>query len=193
MKSTLDVKVTSGMAIFLFLAILVFKGDFEKNGLSAATGAISAAAFLRFLFVKWIWKCKWLRWLECVHGVPYLEGNWTGEFNSSGNSKTPEERKNGDVKVAIKQPDIHSIRITRTSNESRSTSQGESITVSDDGTGCLVYTYLSDPNGNVRDRSNISFGSAKLIFDRKNPTRLAGNYWTDQQTQGTFEIKKSRK
>lgn len=193
MKNSLDVKITSGLAIFFFVLILVIKGDIEKNVLSAATSGISLAAFFRFAFVKWIWKWRWLRWLERFHGVPFLEGNWTGQFDSSGNARTPADRLSGEVKVAIIQPDIHSIRIIRTSDESRSTSQGESISISDDGTGCLLYTYLSEPAGNVRNRSNISYGSAKLIFDRKNPTKLSGNYWTDQQTQGLFEIKKTRK
>lgn len=190
---SMDVKITSGMAIFFFVLILVVKGNIEENALSAATSGISIAAFLRFAFVKWIWKWRWLRWLERFHGVPYLEGNWTGQFDSSGNTRTPADRLTGAVKVVIAQPDIRSIRIMRTSDESRSTSLGESISISDDGTGCLLYSYLSEPAGNVRDRSNISYGSAKLIFDRKNPTKLWGNYWTDQQTQGLFEIKKLRK
>jgi hypothetical protein len=189
MRSDLDVKVTAGIGIFVFLALLIFKGtDVFKDIVSVASTAISITVFVRYLFVKWIWKYPVIRFLEPLHKVPIIEGEWAGEIESTGNLQTPSDRNRVTVSVKIRQPDIHTVRVIRSSDESSSRSFNESIEVFDDGSTVLTYSYRSEPIAAVRDRSPISYGTAKLTLRRESPLRLEGDYWTDQKTTGRMSI-----
>ncbi|WP_291516614.1 hypothetical protein [Bdellovibrio sp. ArHS] len=193
MKSQMDVKVTAGLAIIIFGLMAVFKGsDFSKDLVSLISSAISWTVIVRLLFVKWAWKWKLFKILERLHKVPNLEGKWKGQFNSTGNSNTPSDRLNGKVEVEICQPDIHTIKVVRKSDESTSRSFGEMFEVSDDGLIHFTYSYVSEPKATVRDRSPISYGTVRLVLSRTPALALEGNYWTDQKTTGTYNLKKTK-
>lgn len=193
MRSDLDVKITAGLAIFMFAALAVFKGsDFSRDVVSVVSTAVTWTVILRLLFVKWMWKWKILRFLEQVHKVPCLEGKWIGEYHSTGNPNTPPDRLKGVAEVEICQPDIHTIKVVRKSEESTSRSFGEEINVSNDGLTHLTYTYLSEPKATVRDRSPISYGAARLSFTKGERQKLEGNYWTDQKTTGFLSFERQR-
>lgn len=53
----------------------------------------------------------------------------------------------------------------------------------------LIYTYLNEPDAVVRERSQIHYGSARLLID--NSAKLMnGNYWTDRKSIGTIRLLK---
>ncbi len=191
MKSSLDVKLTAGLAIVVFAILAILKGDqFAKEILSVFSTAISWTVLGRLLYVKWLWKTKPFRWLGFVHKVPYLEGKWTGEYHSTGNPNTPPDRLRGAAEVEICQPSIHTIKIIRRSAESTSRSFGEEFLYGDDGITQVIYSYMSEPKATVRHRSAISYGSARLTLD-KAAQILEGDYWTDQKTTGTLSLQKN--
>lgn len=189
MKSQLDVKITLGTGIAVFVLLALFSDALTVKELLSLIGkAISITVVARYLFVKWIWKWRWLRFLENLHGTPYLEGEWDGIVNSTGNDSTPADRKKVNVAVKICQPDIFSVKIIRTSDEGSSSSSGGAIQKMEDGRYVLSYSYLSDPDATVRKRSPISYGAARLILVSSDS--LSGNYWTDQKTTGTLVLKR---
>lgn len=191
MKSELDVKLTAGLAILIFAVLAIREGqNFASQILSVFSSAISWTVVVRLLYVKWLWKLKPLRWLESIHHVPYLEGVWTGEYHSTGNPNTPPDRLKGAAEVEICQPNIHTIKVIRRSIESTSRSFGEEILKGDDGIIQLIYSYRSEPKATVRDRSSISYGSARLTLERNGTAKLEGDYWTDQKTTGTLALTK---
>lgn len=188
MRSELDVKITSGLGIAFFVGIAIFKGPrFSEELVSVASSAVTATVIARFFFVKWIW--KWMPHFVC--GVPLLEGEWEGKLESTGNERTPDERKEVKVTVSVVQPDMFSVRVVRGSDESKSSSFGECLKKETDGTVELLYSYRSEPNAMVRERSPISYGTARLRTSTTKLDELAGDYWTDQKTTG--HIKLSRK
>lgn len=190
MKSQMDVKVTAGLAIVIFGLMAVAKGsDFSKDLVSVISSAISWTVIVRLLFVKWAWKCKLFKIFEKLHKIPNLEGKWEGQFHSTGNSNTPKDRLIGEVEVEICQPDIHTIKVVRKSDESTSRSFGEVFEVSEDGLTHFTYSYVSEPKATVRDRSQISYGTVRLVLNQKPVPTLEGNYWTDQKTTGTYNLK----
>src|SRR5258707_797491 len=104
MKRSHDVKITAFIAIFTFIAIAVIKGSsFQKELWDAISTAVSFTLFGRYLFVKWIW--KWIP-LERFHGVPLLEGTWSGNFISTWSATGQPPYATGTVDVKIAQPDI---------------------------------------------------------------------------------------
>ncbi len=184
----------AGITIFIFIALLIIPDEISRRSIfSAATGAVGYTSLFTIFFAKWAWKWKILRLLEKIHKVPVLEGSWEGSFESLGNAKTPDDRKNGRVTVEISQPSIYSVRVVLQTDETESRSLGEQIIHSNDGTTQLLYTYLSEPKTTVRARSAISYGSAKLRYYDKENSRLEGNYWTDQQTAGNLTLAKTKK
>lgn len=189
MKSELDAKITIGLGIAIFLLLAALKGPkFSEDILSVASSAISATVIFRFLFIKWIW--KWIPFAICR--VPFLEGEWKGGVESTGNDKTPADRTQVKVDVSIIQPDMFSVKVIRRSDESASTSFGEILTNESDGTVELLYSYRSEPNAMVRDRSPISYGTARLRTNLKDLESLKGDYWTDQKTTGVLSLKRKK-
>ncbi len=194
MKNSLYIKIVAGIAVFLFVTLLLIPDEITRKSIfSAATGAVGYTSILTIFFSKWAWKWKVLRSLEKIHKVPVLEGNWEGTFESLGNAKTPADRRTGKVTVEISQPSIYTVRVVLHTDETDSRSLGEQIIYSNDGSTQLLYTYLSEPKTTVRPRSAISFGSAKLNYYCKEDCKLEGNYWTDQQTAGTLNLIKAKK
>jgi hypothetical protein len=192
MKNSLDAKLTLWLGFISFFFIVLLKIKFNGNAddlFSSVSQAVLAATLLRFGFVKWAWKWRPFAWTERFHKTPLLEGSWTGTYQSNGNEKTPQDKLTGKAEVTIFQPDIHTIKIMRESDESISKSISEDITV-DDGHYFLTYTYLNEPNATVKGRSSISYGAARLKMKRKDQANLEGNYWTDQHTTGFLSIKK---
>lgn len=189
MKTNLDIKFTAFISIFVFLFIILIKGELSWNTLwsNISTAATVALAF-RWVLYKWVWKWKFLSVLEHFHGVPYLEGNWVGKYDSTGNTNTPFDRLTGDAELEICQPDILTLKFIRRSGESASRSYGENIHRGDDGIVQLRYSYLNEPNATVRPRSPISYGSTILNYSRARKEILSGSYWTDQKTTGTLEF-----
>lgn len=191
MKSDLDVKLTAGLAIAVFAVLVVLEGQaFWSNAWSVAMRAIGWTTIVRLAYVRWIWKWAILSACERVHSVPNLEGSWVGTFHSTGNHKTPEDRREGDIEVEITQPTIHTVKVTRRSDESVSHSFAETFERGEDGAVYLTYSYQSVPKAAVRDRSGISYGTARLVLRRGKPCRLEGSYWSDQKTTGDLNLSK---
>jgi hypothetical protein len=194
MKNSLSIKIVAGIAISTFITLLIIPDEISRKSIfSAATGAVGYTSLLAIFFAKWAWKWKILSSLGRIHKVPVLEGIWEGTFESVGNEKTPDDRKNGKVIVEISQPSISSVKVVLQTDETESRSLGEQIIHSNDGTTQLLYTYLSEPKTTVRARSAISYGSAKLRYYNKENCRLEGSYWTDQQTIGNLNLTKTKK
>lgn len=190
MKHEWDVKLTVGLAIVVFLILAAFKGpDFSKEILSIISSTISITFIGRFIFIKWIW--KWLPFLECIHGIPKIEGNWSGTFESTWRPSPDAPPATGPIEVKITQPDIYHIKLTQKSGESLSHSYGEVFETLEDGSIFLNFSYKNVPNADVRERSQISFGSARYQLEREGSAKLSGNYWTDRKSTGKITVVKN--
>lgn len=193
MKDENAVKATSLLSIISFIGVALYKGaDFQKELLNAITQAVSITILLRFVYVKWLW--KWLPWLEYVHSVPYLEGVWSGVFQSTWQPPDGSPPPKGLIEVKISQPNMFTIKVTQKSGESISYSYGESFEHLEDDTIFLNYSYRNEPNASVRHRSQINYGTSRYRLERKNGTMtLKGAYFTDRKSTGDVELTRDRK
>jgi hypothetical protein len=188
MRSELDVKITLTAGIAVFLIVLTFKGAELSAMADAITTAVSFTAFGRYAFIKWLW--KYLPILERFHGVPHIEGAWRGTFESTWVPTPGAPVATGTVDVQISQPDIFRIKIRQKTGESLSHSYGEEFQKLEDGSIFLNFSYHNVPGANVRDRSQISYGSARYHLERNGTAVLSGNYWTDRKSTGKIIITK---
>ncbi|MFP5520408.1 MAG: hypothetical protein ACLGGX_10930 [Bdellovibrionia bacterium] len=190
MKHTWDVKLTIGLATIIFLLLAIIKGEaFAKELFGIISQTISYTFLVRLVFIKWIW--KWLPFLEFIHGTPKIEGKWAGTFESTWRPSPDAPPATGPIEVKITQPDIYHIKLTQKSGESLSHSYGEVFETLEDGSIFLNFSYKNVPNADVRDRSQISFGSARYQLERDGSYKLSGNYWTDRKSTGKITVVKS--
>lgn len=190
MKHQWDVKLTIGFAIVIFLILAAFKGpDFSKEILNIISSTISVTVLGRLIFIKWVW--KWLPFLERIHGVPNVEGKWNGKYESTWRPSPDAPVATGPIEVKITQPDIYHIKVTQRSGESISHSYGEVFETLEDKSVFLNFSYENIPDANVRERSQISFGSARYLLERDGSYKLSGNYWTDRKSTGKVEATKN--
>ena len=86
------------------------------------------------------------------------------------------------------------VQIRIKTGESRSFSIGASFDIDKDrGQQQLFYSYLNTPKAGVRDRSEIHYGSAFLVFDGFDVNEMEGEYWTSRETTGEIHLKKVKK
>jgi hypothetical protein len=186
-KHTWDVKLTVGFGIVIFLLLAALKGpDFSKEILNIISKTITFTFIGRLIFIKWVW--KFLPFLERIHGIPLIEGKWRGKFESTWRPSPEAPVATGPIEVKITQPDIYHIKLTQKSGESLSHSYGETFETLEDGSIFLNFSYKNVPNADVRDRSQISFGSSRYLLERDSIFKLSGNYWTDRKSTGKVEV-----
>ena len=153
--------------------------------------SITIAIFFKYIFTKFIW--KYIPYSFKLFSVPYIEGDWKGSiettYQENESSNLP---KNKDIKVKITQPDIFIIKVTLSTNGSISHSYGEYIEVKEDGSIYLNYSYYSNQDATVREKSPIHYGSARCKLEIKEDLlNLNGNYWTDRKTTGVIRLHKN--
>ena len=158
--------------------------DFQK-ALSHISTTISINIIFWMVFIKWLWRLKlFYPWLV---QVPNLSGNWEGTIKSNW------DKGKGDpipIKISINQSFLN-IQIRIKSDESRSFSIGSSFDIDKDrGQQQLFYSYLNTPKPGVRNRSEIHYGSALLIFEGYDVNEMDGEYWTSRETTGEIRIKR---
>lgn len=135
--------------------------------------AISVTAILGAIYEKILWKYdSFLKW-------PVLYGTYEGVIKPNCDNR---ERK---IDVQVKQT-LFSVHVILKSEESKSKAFTADINERD-GEYILCYSYLNRPNAEVRDRSEIHYGTAILSISDKSH-RLEGEYYTDRKTTGDMML-----
>lgn len=190
MLKSFDVQLTAFLSVGVFLIFLIKNGFMTGKELwNAVSSSVSIAIFVRLIFLKYAW--QFIPILEKVHKVPMLEGKWEGIYESTWRATPSDPPASGPIEVDIVQPDLYTIKITQRSGESLSTSYGETIEVQDGGAIFLNFSYRNDPKAQVRDRSQMSYGTARYELIREGKVwRLSGNYFTDRKSTGHISLTK---
>lgn len=150
--------------------------DFSLYELFGFAGeAITVTAVIAALYEKILWKYDpFLKW-------PVLNGKYEGEVKSNFDGS---ERK---IVVQIKQS-LFSIFVLLKTEESSSKAISAKI-IDRDGENVLTYTYINRPKTEVRDRSEIHYGTAILSIT-DNYEILEGGYYTDRNTAGDMVLRR---
>ena len=144
--------------------------------------AIAFSSIFAALYEKIIWKYDpLLKW-----PVLYKEYKGTIKSNYDGTSR--------DISVRVKQS-LFSVYVFLKTDESNSNAITADI-VNRDGEYVLCYSYLNHPKAEVRERSEIHYGTSILRIEEK-AKQLEGTYFTDRNTTGDIilhgiEMKKQK-
>lgn len=148
------------------------------------TTSITITSLLVVLFVRWAW--KWRVFRNWFVPFPNLNGKWQGKIKYIEEGKT----KKRDVLVEIKQSFL-SIVVSFNTKESQSISCVGSFYIDKkNGIRQLYYSYQNDPETNLREKSPIHYGTAKLDIS-EDDKELNGEYWTSRKTVGTIILKRA--
>lgn len=180
------------VAVFLIIwvVLLFIKGESLEIGLKAIKtlpDAIGIYAVLSLIFVKWAWRWRVFRgWLV---NKPVLHGTWRGQLHTTWRDpKTDVVSGPVEIYVTIRQT-YHSVHVTMFTKESVSKSESANTCLEEDkGIRLLSYSYANLPNPEVRDRSQIHYGAARLRIILKPEPALEGEYWTDRKSTGRIEL-----
>lgn len=147
--------------------------DFSLYDLYGYAGeAIAFSTIVMIVYEKRLWK------YNPFEKTPVLKKKYKGTLLSTYDNV---ERK---ATLEIKQT-LLSINVVFTTGESRSKSISSSIEKIQDEWQ-LTYCYLNVPKANVRDRSEIHYGTALLCIE--NPEEIHGQYFTDRKTTGDMKF-----
>ena len=163
-------------------------------GMGFTIGIISIALYI--LFVKFIWKWKWLHRWNLV-SVPDLNGCWEGYLYTSA----PEESI-PEAEIIREEPQIYGftkmeasikieqtwdkIRVTLDGPQSSSHSRAATILVEQKAWPTLSYNYWNE-GGNTSDQPGPHYGSAFLEYD-EDEDKLEGRYFNRPDHRGTHGI-----
>lgn len=141
------------------------------------------------LFDNWLWQIKPLRRL---FNRPQLNGTWKGELTSIRADADGKEVNHDPIPVFIViRQSFLGLSIMLLSEETTSRSIGALLQYTPPAGFCIYYHYDSKPHIRVRTKSPRHAGGSKIEVSGIEPKRLSGEYWTDRQTRGSFEVSKA--
>jgi hypothetical protein len=141
------------------------------------------------LFVKWIWKWRFLHpWLV---PFPNLNGVWKGELKSTYEDKaTRGDAASVPTTLTVRQS-FTSVSCIMITAEMRSSSAHAGFDLNEEKQQRqLAYIYCSRPKLTLSGTSDMHDGAVVFDILGNPPTRLTGRYWTTRGTAGDIELKR---
>jgi predicted pore-forming effector associated with SMODS systems len=187
--SSIRVKITAYVMSIAYSITLAIGGIQLPSTTSKAFSFLPTAIVIGFaIFDQWLWRLSAIS--KIVH-MPNLIGTWRGELVSmhlddDGNETTHA----GFVVVLTIRQTFTSISLTMMTEKSKSRSAAESIVRNANGDYTVYYHYNNVPKLSSRARLQLHAGGAVLEVSDHYPTTLAGEYWTNRKTRGTFKLTK---
>lgn len=168
--------VSIGIGIFIILKF-IFP---DKGVMQNISTSISITTICMILYCNYLWRYV----PKLIRKVPKLYGEWNGIIKSSYD----EFNKEFKFKIIIKQT-LLNIYVDLITNESSSVSITGELIKDNKNEYALIYSYRNEPKENVKNRSQIHYGTAKLSII--NESELKGMYFTDRKTTGNMILKKN--
>jgi hypothetical protein len=191
-----NINLKVSLWIVLIIAVIVFAVSylFSEKPLHifqyiihSLSTSVSVIVVIAFLFDRYFWKLAVFKgWFVLI---PNLNGKWKGSISSEWiNPDIKEKAKPRETSLSIKQS-LSNISCIMNTKEMKSNSITSDFRIDTNNQILeLSYIYRSEPNANVRERSQIHYGA--IVFDILELKKLKGNYWSDRKTTGTIELKK---
>jgi len=177
--------VILGLAFLTFSIVFVIRHGLANIDLKLILKDISYTITINLVlwlgFVNWAWKWRIFYWLV---QKPNLSGYWKGNIETTykgQDKKIPTE-------IWITQSFFH-IQIKLKTGESTSYSQTASFDMDKDrGLSQLYYSYLNTPKTQVREHSEIHYGTTRLTFNGFAVKSMEGEYWTSRKSTGDMTL-----
>lgn len=134
------------------------------------------------LVEKWLWRIRWFQpWL---FNMPDIQGTWRADIRPTGTAPAADQVG---AFMVIRQT-LSTISLRLFTAESHSEILSAKVTRSDDGTFMVAGVYRNTPRLAVRERSPVHHGALLLTIQGNPPESLAGQYWTDRNSQGEISL-----
>lgn len=182
-----------GLTILVFLLQLHYQIDDPtkityQEIFKVISNTVLVITLYGFAFNRYLWHLPVFTFMHWFVKVPYLAGEWTGIIRYKWPLDAPDWSEKP-MSIKIKQTFLH-IQVSVKTDESWSKTIGGTFDVDEDnGFSSLIYTYLNTPNADVRDRSQIHYGTAILSISDDMQT-LHGNYFNDRKASGVMTMQK---
>jgi len=190
MKLRSQVTLIIALAVLIWGGILYFSGGGISWNLLAPFGiTVTVVTLASILFVNFIWKWGLLRrWLV---QRPNLSGTWKCKLVSNYTVEGKGVEKT--VYVVIRQS-LLSIHFSMYTDEARSVSISENITMDRGGLFSLAIVYRNTPKVEHRqEKSEMHYGAALFTDISYDTNCIEGHYWTDRNTNGSLDFLKRNK
>jgi hypothetical protein len=173
--------VLSTISVSIFIAFSYFSGLDTLNDWARLISTLAAViGFIATLFIKILWKIPFLYPWFCE--VPNLNGTWEAEIKSNVSPNNIKIQKGIEIKQNYK-----NISLSFETNESRSETMTANFVKTAEGQK-LLYTYINEPNMNLRKRSPMHLGASQLHWNETEKDVLKGHYWTDRGSTGSIYL-----
>jgi len=183
-------KIFTAIAILYAVTILAIIAIFEVSGFSSISVAVRGAFLLELLILSFVvfgWRKLWQKFPVLNEWVyPDLNGKW----NVSIHWRWGEKMGTKIATAHIKQ-DFFRLSMELVSDESES----ETLMVkpkkdSESARPLIYYIYRNEPTRGSANSRPPHKGAAILKLDHNDRNILKGNYFTDQATNGHFEMRR---
>ena len=186
MVTSLHLRVLFWLAVAAWAVLLFIDGQpLTANLFKPSSLVLSVLIAVVAVFEKWAWRWRLLHpWFV---RTPNLIGAYKGEINSHWvNPSTGAQRGAISAFLVVRQT-LSNIHVRLYTAESESCSVFGSFIEAPDSNHELLYTYRNEARLDIRPRSPIHYGGARLSFGR-GAEQLEGSYWTDRQTIGEMKF-----
>lgn len=183
-------KIFTAIAILYAVAITAIVAIFELTGFSTVSVAFRGAFFLELLillFVAFGWRRLWSRIPALNEWIyPDLNGRWDVSIHWNWGGKNGTK-----TAVAHIKQDFFRLSMELVSDESES----ETLMVkpkkdSESSRPLIYYIYRNESAQGPANPRPPHKGAAILKLDHNDRNLLKGNYFTDQATNGHFEMRR---
>lgn len=189
--SRLHISVFLFFAAATWAAVLFVQGHSITLEMATPFATVVTVLSLIWLLVEhWLWRMRWFH--EWFFERPDLRGTWKGTLQSDWiDEKTGVRVPPITCYFGVKQT-LGKLQMHLMTPQSESWLKGGCLQGAASETGFeIVAIYENRPGLDHRDNSPMHRGALALEthgIDTLKPVSLAGEYWTDRKTKGTFEF-----
>jgi hypothetical protein len=182
------VAVVYAVLIALAVAISWHFADYPPTFWSGIGFAVSGATALQAVLVGWFyfgWRYFW-RLIPALNNLlfPDIGGEWKIQIHWHGKGQDGVV----DAKATVRQDFLRISMEVRSPKSDSQTLIAQPRKDPESGRPLLYYLYLVTPKSVSADAGDPYYGAAILKFSKADGGQLSGNYWTNQQTAGHFEL-----
>lgn len=187
-KTFLYVILIISFGIFYALYLLTTPKPSDLIGFAKLIPKVISIDLVIFLiFQKWLWKLSIFKnWL-----VPFqnLNGTWKGFIHTNWiNPETGKKPEPIPVILTIHQSFSKISCVMRTKEMVSHSYISDFIIEKESQINRLSYSYISNPNQTVRERSVVHNGTMLFDIIDSGVKKLSGQYWTERQTTGQVKL-----
>lgn len=180
--------VVSFVAFFIVVKVRPVAQPSFINYLKVLPTVVTIDTLIGFIFIRYLWQMKIFKgWLV---PFPNLNGSYKGTIQTTWIDPLTNERPASiPATLTINQSLFRISCVMRTKEMTSHSFIGDFILDTDEQVKKLSYSYSSEPNQVVIERSPCHLGTTVFEIEEKPKLRLNGQYWTGRKTTGTIEMR----